>query len=144
MRVLLGVVLGALLQPGLALAEIYRWTDANGQVHFDQRPAGQGATAVEVKPQVIERDTATRESEARSERFYEARRQEQSEAVAASAQRRSELNEQCQKLRNSLAQMPEGRRYFREGVNGERIYYSDQQLDQARQQLREKISSRCS
>ncbi|WP_010486303.1 DUF4124 domain-containing protein [Pseudomonas sp. S9] len=109
-----------LLLPGLATAEIYRWTDANGQVHFDQRPVGQGAEVVEVKPQVIERDQATRNSEQRSERFYDARRQEQAEANAASAQRRNERAAKCQALRNNLAQMPEGRRYYRVEANGER------------------------
>ncbi|MFI8479973.1 DUF4124 domain-containing protein [Pseudomonas sp. NPDC078700] len=137
------LLLCLLLLPGLAVAEIYRWTDANGQVHFDQRPTGQGATAVEVKPQVIERDQATRNSEQRSERFYDARRQEQAEASAASVQRRKERDAQCQKLRSSLAQMPEGRRYYRVEANGERTYYSDEQLDTARAQLRGQIASRC-
>ncbi|ARU89616.1 DUF4124 domain-containing protein [Pseudomonas sp. M30-35] len=137
------LLLCLLLLPGLAAAEIYRWTDAKGQVHFGQRPTEQGATVVEVKPQVVERDQATRDSEQRSERFYDARRQEQAQADAASAQRRSEREAQCQKLRSSLAQMPEGRRYYRVEASGARTYYSDAQLDQARAQLREKISSRC-
>ncbi|WP_339511188.1 DUF4124 domain-containing protein [Pseudomonas sp. RL_15y_Pfl2_60] len=132
-----------LLLPGLATAEIYRWTDANGQVHFDQRPVGQGAEVVEVKPQVIERDQATRNSEQRSERFYDARRQEQAEANAASAQRRSEQDAKCRALRDNLAQMPEGRRYYRVEANGERTYYSDEQLDKARADLRQQIASGC-
>ena len=44
-----------LLLPSLALAEVYRWTDANGRVHFGERPQA-GAVQVEVKPQVIQRD----------------------------------------------------------------------------------------
>ena len=58
-----------LLLPSLALAEVYRWTDANGRVHFGERPQA-GAVQVEVKPQVIQRDAATVEREARTERFF--------------------------------------------------------------------------
>ena len=42
------------------LAEIYRWTDAEGRVHFGQRPPAQ-AERIEVRPQVVERDQQTRE-----------------------------------------------------------------------------------
>ncbi|ERI53752.1 hypothetical protein N878_14290, partial [Pseudomonas sp. EGD-AK9] len=70
------LLLVALLLPALAAAEIYRWTDAQGRVHFGQRP-GAGAEPVEVKPQVVERDEHTREREARSQRFFDARREEQ-------------------------------------------------------------------
>ena len=45
----------AALLPTLATAEIYRWTDEQGRVHFGQRPVA-GAETVQVRPQVIERD----------------------------------------------------------------------------------------
>lgn len=132
-----------LLLPGLATAEIYRWTDANGQVHFGQRPAGPGAERVEVAPQVIENDPATRERLQRTERFYDARRQEQAQASAESAERRAKQDKECRELRSRLAQMPEGRRYYRPGNDGQRHYYSDEELDAARRQLRDRVSERC-
>lgn len=132
-----------LILPALATAEIYRWTDEQGRVHFGQKPVA-GAEPVQVKPQVIERDEHTREREARSQRFYDARRDEQQQAVAAAAAQREELANECRDLRRRLAQMPEGYRYFREGANGERIYYSDAETDTARRLLRERIVRRCS
>jgi hypothetical protein len=133
-----------LLVPGLVAAEIYRWTDAQGQVHFGQRPEVVGAQQVEVKPQVVERDQLTREREERTNRFYNARREEQAQASAAAAQRQSKRADECRKLRQRLASIPEGRRYFRTDANGERNYYSDQQLDTARQQLQSEVAERCS
>ena len=62
----------AALLPTLATAEIYRWTDEQGRVHFGQRPVA-GAETVQVRPQVIERDEHTREREERRQRFYDAR-----------------------------------------------------------------------
>lgn len=133
-----------LLLPGLAAAEIYRWVDADGRVHFDQRPLAPSAEQVEVKPQVIERDQATRERQARSERFYDARRQEQAQAKTQSAERQAERQQECSELRHRLAQLPEGFRYYRTEANGERIYYSDEELDASRRQLRERVAARCS
>jgi hypothetical protein len=132
------------LLSGLAVADIYRWVDANGQVHFGQRPTGAGAEQVEVKPQVVELDAATRERQARSARFYEARRQEQAQASAESAERQHTRAQKCNELRNALARIPEGRRYFRSEANGERSYYSDEELDAARRRLRDQLSEGCS
>jgi hypothetical protein len=132
-----------LVLPGLATAEIYRWTDANGQVHFGQRPAASGAEKVEVRPQVVERDQQTREREERTSRFYDARREEQAQASAQAAERQSKSAAECQDLRRRLANIPEGYSYYRTDETGERSYYSDQQVDTARQQLQRQVTERC-
>ncbi|UYP31650.1 DUF4124 domain-containing protein [Pseudomonas sp. Z8(2022)] len=136
------LLLIAALLPTLATAEIYRWTDEQGRVHFSERPVA-GAETVKVKPQVVERDAQTREREARTQRFYDARREEQQQAEATAATRRQERNNECRDLRQRLAQIPEGYSYYREGADGERIYYSDKETDAARRQLREWIAQRC-
>jgi hypothetical protein len=138
------VLLCLLLLPGLAAAEIYRWTDANGQVHFSQRPTAAGAEQVEVKPQVVERDQLTREREERANRFYDARREEQAQASANAAEQQAKRAEECRELRNKLASIPEGRSYYRAEADGQRSYYSDEQVDTARQQLQSRVSERCS
>ncbi|AEA83023.1 conserved hypothetical protein [Stutzerimonas stutzeri DSM 4166] len=51
------LLLTLILMPALASAQIYRWTDAEGRVHFGQRPPA-GAEQIEVRPQVVERDDA--------------------------------------------------------------------------------------
>lgn len=137
------VVLCLLLLPGLAVAEIYRWVDADGQVHYDQRPAVLGAEQVEVKPQVVERDAATIERQERTTRFYDARREEQAQASATAAERQAQRAKECNELRRQLAAIPEGGRYYQSDANGERSYYSDEQLDAARRQLRDRMSERC-
>lgn len=131
------------LLPGLALAQVYRWTDAEGRVHFGQRPVA-GAEPVEVRPQVIERDAATREREARARRFFDAREEERAQAAQQSALRQAEQARDCERIRQQLARMPEGRRYYRREAGGEATFYSDEQLDAARRQLRDQLSSRCS
>lgn len=138
------ILLCLLFVPGLVSAEIYRWTDANGQVHFGQRPAVASAEQIEVKPQVVERDQLTREREERVSRFFDARREEQAQASAAVAEKKSQRADECLQLRKKLASIPEGRTYYHSETDGQRSYYSDEQLDNARQQLRARVSERCS
>ncbi|WP_263145210.1 DUF4124 domain-containing protein [Pseudomonas sp. RIT-PI-AD] len=137
------LLLCALWLPALAAADIYRWTDAQGGVHFGERPE-RGATQVEVKPQVVERDAATRAREERLERLQEARRQEQAQASADTAQRLAKREQSCRQLRNQLASIGGDRRYFSRDSKGEAHYYSSAEIDAARRTLSEQVASHCS
>lgn len=137
------LLLTAVLVPTLASAQIYRWTDAQGHVHFGQRPPA-GAERVDVRPQVVERDDETREREARSERFFDARRQEQQAAREEAREARAAREQECGSLRSRLSQLQLGGRFFRNDAAGERVYYSDKELEAARQRLAARISQECS
>ncbi|MGN2622047.1 DUF4124 domain-containing protein [Stutzerimonas balearica] len=130
------------LSPVLAQAQIYRWTDEQGRVHFSQQPVA-GATPVEVKPQVIERDAATLERERRSERYFDARRQENRQAAASAAAELAEREQECTVLEERLARLQLGGRYFRNNAEGERVYYSESEIEAARRQLATRIQQRC-
>ena len=105
--------------PALASAQIYRWTDADGRVHFGSvRPLAPSRSSV---PQVVERDDQTREREARSERFFDARRQEQQAAREQASQTRAAREQECQSLRSQLSQLQLGGRFFRNDAAGERL-----------------------
>lgn len=132
-----------MLMPLSATAEIYRWVDAQGQVHFGARPAP-GAEQLKVRPQVIERDEATRERERRAERFFEARRQEQEVAAQQAGETRARQVQECGRLRNELATLAQGGRYFRTDANGDRVYYSEEEVNAARRQLADRIDHYCS
>ena len=137
------MVLCAVLLPGVAAADIYKWTDANGRMHFDQRPVS-GATPVVVKPQVIERDDATRQRQERTDNFYNARRDEQAQAEQRASKQQAEVDHYCASLRSKLAQIPAGSTYYSVNDKGDRKYYSDQQLDTARRQISERLAQSCS
>lgn len=136
-------MIGLLLLPCLAYGQVYRWVDENGRVHFGQQPQGATAQVIEVRPQAVERDPAAREREQRAERYFQARRDEQAQASQARREQQAQLARECARLRAALASMPEGRRYYQPGANGERHYYSDQELDAARAQLGSQLSGRC-
>lgn len=124
------------------LAEIYRWTDAEGRVHFGQRPPAQ-AERIEVRPQVVERDQQTREREARSERFFQARRDEQAQQQQRSAEQDAERQQRCAALKARMARLASGGTFFSADESGSRRYYSDAEVDAARRELRTQVDQHC-
>ncbi|UVE18681.1 DUF4124 domain-containing protein [Pseudomonas sp. LS44] len=142
MRQLLCIALLAATTSSALAADVYRWTDAQGQVHFGQKPQS-GATQVDVKPQVVERDAATREREARTERFYQARRQEQAQAASQEGERQTKRATECSKLRDNLQDISHGGRYYRTDARGERVYYKEEEVAAARRQLSERVAQQC-
>lgn len=141
MRIAL-LMISVLLAP-LASAGIYRWVDASGNVHFSAKPQP-GAEQIEVRPQVIDRDETTRARQARTERFFEARRGEQQAADVAASVKHAQREQACLQLRNRLSRLSHGGRYFSANAKGERVYYSDEEIGTARQQLASRISQNCS
>ena len=131
-----------LLLPAIAGAQIYRWTDAQGQVHFSETPR-EGAEAVSVKPQVVERDQATREREARTEKIHDARRQDQAAAADKAEAAREQRQKRCGQWRDQQGQLSHGGPYYRLDERGERQYYTDQQIDSFRRKLAESLARDC-
>ncbi|WP_271409019.1 DUF4124 domain-containing protein [Pseudomonas sp. Q1-7] len=131
-----------LLVPAIAGAEIYRWTDAQGRVHFSATPV-EGAEPVSVKPQVVERDDATREREARTAKFYDARRQEQAAAAGRVTQAREQQQQRCSQMREQQSQLNRGGPFYRLDERGERQYYTDEQIDTFRRELDESLAREC-
>lgn len=139
MRCLL-LLLGLL--PALAQAEIYRWTDAQGRVHFGERPPAE-AERIEVRPQVVERDAQTQAREARAQRFFQARREEREAERADAARVRAENQQNCAQWREQLSALSRGGTFFSRDAAGERQYFSDAQLDAARRELGRRIAQSC-
>jgi hypothetical protein len=131
-----------LLVPISGWAEIYRWTDASGQVHFGEQP-GPGAESIEVKPQVVERDAATRQSQERLQKVLDARQQERAAIAQKQAGKAAVRNEKCSKLRQIQQDLGRGGHYYSDDANGQRTFYSDQQIAAARSQVASELAANC-
>ena len=131
-----------ILLPLLATAEIYRWTDAKGTLHYGERPPA-GAQKVDVRPQVIERDAATQAREARTERFFGARREEQAKTAVEAQQKQQSRNERCRALRSNLGALNSGRKLYYRDDKGQRVFYSDEQLNTARRKIDARLAADC-
>ena len=140
----------ALIAGGTALAgEIYKWTDENGNVHYEDRPLGGEATE---RVNIVSRNTdhsAVKASiDARRERV--AAREEAragraaAEAEAAKAQADAEDREQkCADYRARLETYLQSSRLYREDASGERTYLDEKQILEARAKVQEKIQEYC-
>jgi hypothetical protein len=131
-----------LLASTAAQAEIYRWTDAQGRVHFGERPK-QGAQRVEVKPQVIERDEQVREREANMQRLQEVRGEERAIEQQQQAEQRARQQAYCDRLNNELARYDKRIYWYEEDSTGKKVEVSPQRVEEQKMQLQALIRERC-
>jgi hypothetical protein len=148
-RLLLTVSLAALLASGLAVAgEIYKWTDDDGSVHYEDRPTGN--TQFE-HMDVISNNTDNSIVQARLDANRKARdaaRQVASEAppemtreeIRAEQQKRKD---ECQKYRDQLQSFLRSQRLYQEDEAGDRAYLSEEDVMAARTRVEGQIQEYC-
>jgi hypothetical protein len=129
-------------------ADIYKWTDANGNVHYNDRPLSESAERVAIESRSTNRAAVRAQSEANSESWAEAReaRQTARDEAPTTAERRAEVEQkqqQCESYREALRKMLDSRRLYREGADGERVYLDDSQIDAARASAQSQVEEFC-
>jgi len=130
--------------------EIYKWTDEDGNVHYEDRPSEVYAEErvqmsynrtdsanVQQRVQALQDSVAAR-NEARAERETQKATAAESRAAA------EEKAAKCEKYRAQLKIMLETPRVYREDANGERSYLDDVQREEARSQAEALIKETCS
>lgn len=166
-----GVVLvcGALLVPSFAAADIYKWIDAHGQVHFsDAVPKNTKATTVlkqapEALPGAslpteaasVPAESASRSADAtmtthalleRQQRFARQLQQErmQREAkIAKEKQQQEKYNKACERAKNRLDHFKSVNRFYHENHDGTVRYLSDEEGDQFRREAQTAYNQHC-
>jgi len=149
-RLLLPCTAIALIMSAAAAAnEIYRWTDNDGNVHYEDRPTGAPSeeridisyhrtdnTAVRQRVQA-RLDAQTSREEAKS--VAAAEEQERAEAIAA----KEERQKKCESYRARLETYLQSRRLYRTDESGERVYLDEQQTLDARKRVEDLIAENC-
>ena len=150
MRLPITIACAALLASGLAMGgEIYKWVDENGNVHYEDRPTGEGN--VQRVAEVRSRNTDTAAVAARVDSQRKARaaaRQVESEApeemskeeLRAEQQAR---HERCESYRAKLQAFLTAPRMYEEDEAGERSYLEEDQIMAKRSEVEEKIQEYC-
>lgn len=133
----------------LYASEIYKWTDAQGNVHYGDRPSG---APTEQRMNITYKRTDSSALQARAQaradgnkairdgldaRADERKNQEQLRAEA------EERKQKCVEYRGKLETMVTARRLYREDENGERVYLDDKQINEARQRAEELVAEYC-
>lgn len=135
-----------LLVAGSALAgEIYKWTDADGTVHYADQPLGVDAERLNIKSKATDRDSPERQAASRA-----AENEEPESAPAEASPSPAELRKQakenkarCEEYTARQESIETSRRFYREDENGERTYLDDKQVQEVREQVQANIKEFC-
>ncbi|GAA5442946.1 hypothetical protein Misp06_01122 [Microbulbifer sp. NBRC 101763] len=134
---------GMLIAAAVSSAELYRWVDEDGRVHFSDRPPTAGkAENISGKLGPINSAEATRKREslfnpssASIDREYEQRQQKEQQA------RQQEMEQLCAKARQRLATL-NGRVAFID-KNGKEVHVTGLERQEMAKKLQRQIASRC-
>jgi hypothetical protein len=135
---------------GAMANEIYKWTDSEGNVHYEDRPSG---AATEERIDIAYRRTDSsavnqriqarldRQSERDEAKSVAAAQEQEAADSAAAAEERARA---CERARSRLETYLQSRRLYRTDENGERVYLDDAERQEARQKAEEQITEFCS
>ena len=134
---------------GAMANEIYKWTDEDGNVHYEDRPSGAASEErLAINYKRTDSSAVRQRINARHER-QAARNEERSVAAAAEqeAAENAAAEEQrvqaCERARARLETYLQSRRLYRTDENGERVYLDDAQQQEARQKAEEQVTEFC-
>lgn len=135
---------------GAMANEIYKWTDTEGNVYYEDRPNG---AATEERLDITYRRTNSGVVQKRVQSRVDAQTaHEEAQSVAAAAEKEAadnaaaeaERNKRCESSRARLKSYLQSRRLYRTDDNGERVYLDEAQRQEARQKAEEQIAEFCS
>ncbi|MEM6512514.1 MAG: DUF4124 domain-containing protein [Pseudomonadota bacterium] len=135
----------AILAASTVLADdIYRYTDENGTVHYVDRPTG-AATEQRITVATSRPTQNAQADDSRPDwRERRANRQTAKEEADSAKADEDERERLCNDYRQRLSTYDNGRRLFRMDEQGERVYLTPEEIEEARQVVRERIEENCS
>jgi hypothetical protein len=147
----------ALFLAGIAVAastavsasDIYRWTDAEGNVHFGDRPTGAATeermtisstpTDPDRVSSIVQARNDARAARNGAEAAAKAAEPTAEELRAAEAER----EEKCTTYKERLQKFVTSRRLYREDEKGERVYLDEEETLAARARVQEQVLEYC-
>lgn len=128
--------------------EIYRYTDADGNVHYGDRPSGDPSEKrLAIASQSTDRGAVQARVQARSDARV-AKQETDAEKPGAPTRSerratRAEKEQECQSARDQLESLVTAHRFYNEDESGERVYLDDAEIQKARDKANELVEERC-
>ena len=131
----------------LTVADVFRWEDENGNVHFGDRPDVDTAKRVEVEQRGGTVETLPEERAQRQQRllgaFAEERRQKK-EAEVQAREEKEQRRRTCVEVRDQLRQMVDGGfTWYNLDDDGNRVYMAETEVQARIAELRAKQTRVC-
>lgn len=133
----------------VAQADVYKYTDDNGNVQYTDKPRTLPAQRLDVKTQKTDVVAVQARQEEEMKRMQDASKARQQGATAQNDQKQAaELSakdkaERCAKARERYDSYMNSQRLFEELPNKERRYLSDAELDAARASAKASMDTLC-
>ena len=134
---------------GVYADDIYKWTDAEGNVHYEDRPSGEPSeerlqfSYNRTNNAAVQNRVQTRRDTANARREGKAEAEEGKRTAAENRAAAEEKLARCQTYRAKLKTMLESRRVYRENAAGERDYLDDAARAEARTNAENLIKETC-
>jgi len=145
------IVTATLLTPfvarGALASEIYKWTDAEGNVHYGDVPV----SAQSERLAITSKPTNTAQVQATTQARLDASAKQREEEAKLPAgptpeELRAEADErakQCTAHRAQLQKFLTSRRIYREDENGERVYMDEAEMQATRERAENQVEEYC-
>ena len=144
---ILAAVLALTLVGTPALAEVYKWVDAEGNVHYGDRPPSSGQEPQSLSlPSAPDRDSDHGERSLKQRRLleaFEAERADQERVETEAAEAKRERAHDCEQARRTLANFERANIVYTTDENGARVYMSDEERRGAAANAKEWIRKHC-
>ena len=128
-----------------ASAQIYKWTDKDGKVHYGEKPPEDAKTSKEVKVNAGSGSEAPPTNWKEKEVEFQKRKQDREKAAANeqdqanAAERRRRL---CENARGELEFVSSGVVY-QNNEKGERVYFDEAARTRRMEEIKKKIAANC-
>jgi hypothetical protein len=132
-----------------ASADVYKWVDTQGRVHYSDRPDVEGAERVAVASRrsnpetIVERTDAenAQRQQAATQTADQQREQATTQAVEKDLAKTRET--QCKDAKEQYRVAIESQKLYRIGKDGERQYLTSAEIDEARMNARRAMDELC-
>ena len=141
----------ALTAAGTAMAgQVYKWTDEEGNVHFSDTPVDKDAERVAIQSRRTNSERVQASVQARADAAAKVAEEEAAAEAANPGPTAEELQaraeeraQKCNTYRERLTRFVQSRRIYREDENGERVYLSEDEMQEAREEVENLVQKYC-
>jgi hypothetical protein len=135
-------------------AEVYRWVDEQGRVHFSDRPprqtepsyssqAASGAAKKSGTAAATGNETGRREKELRMLRILEAEREKKAATAARQKRLQSIQRRNCEIARMNLDAARASNRIYRRDADGNKVYFNEAEIAKEMAARQAKVDKWC-
>lgn len=137
-----------LLSVSAAGAQVYKWTDEQGRVHYGDKPPEQGARTMQVDPgsasnSPVPSDAERRDKTRRLLRAYDEERRIKQQREQQHAAREAERKKRCARARDRLRSYTHAGGLYELDDQGNRRFLSDERRQQAEARAAQDVDKWC-